>query len=134
MIKELKSAGHIFLDKQQVQALIRSLSNNWKHLKVNLTHNDSIKTFADAARHVGLEDERHGAVKSLECTFVVESGSRKASSFKRKKNWNKCGKEKRKETGQEPKKNKSKYNKKEKWFGKKKDNSKYAGSLCSGLS
>ena len=36
-------------DEQQVQAVIRSLLNNWEHMHVNLTHNDNIKKFDDVA-------------------------------------------------------------------------------------
>ncbi|XP_022853910.1 uncharacterized protein LOC111375338 [Olea europaea var. sylvestris] len=86
MIRELKLAGHILSNEQQVHALICSLPDNWEYLKVNLTHNDSIKTFADDARHVELEDERLGAAKYLGQAFVAESSSGKASGFKRKKN------------------------------------------------
>lgn len=124
VIRELKLVGHILSNEQQVQASIRSLFYNWEHLKVNLTHNDSIKTFADAACHVELEDERLGAAKFLVQAFVAESSSGKASGFKRKKNWFKGGKGKGKETRQGPKKNKHKRNNKGKWFGKKKDKSK----------
>ncbi|KAH0729744.1 hypothetical protein KY290_000872 [Solanum tuberosum] len=33
MIAQLKSVGHVLSDEQQVQAVIRSLPNNWEHLK-----------------------------------------------------------------------------------------------------
>jgi len=58
--------------------VIRSLPNNWEHLKVNLTHNDSIKTFSDVARHVELEDERLGALKAYSNAFVAESSVTKS--------------------------------------------------------
>ena len=32
-------------------------------MKVNMTHNESIKTFADIARHLELEDERLESAK-----------------------------------------------------------------------
>ncbi|XP_070049220.1 uncharacterized protein [Nicotiana tomentosiformis] len=89
MIAQLKSTGHVLSDEQQVQAVIRFLPNNWEHLKVNLTHNDNIKTFADVAHHVELEDERLGAAKDLPNAFVAESSSTKRSSFKHKKKWRK---------------------------------------------
>ncbi|KAL2471389.1 Uncharacterized protein Adt_39525 [Abeliophyllum distichum] len=79
------------------------------------------QTFADAALHVELEHDQFGAAKYLGCALVAESSSGKALDFRHNKNWNKGGKEKGKETVQGPKKNKSKCNKKEKWFGKKKD-------------
>ena len=53
MIMELKSTRHALTDEQQVQAVIRSLPNSWEHMKVNMTHNENIKTFADIARHFG---------------------------------------------------------------------------------
>ena len=57
MISELRSAGHQLTDKQQVQVMIRSLPNAWEHLRINLTHNDEIKTFDDVAQHVELEED-----------------------------------------------------------------------------
>ena len=56
MISELRAAGHQLTDEQQVQAVIRSLPRSWEHMRVNLTHNESIKTFNDVARHVELEE------------------------------------------------------------------------------
>ncbi|XP_047263725.1 uncharacterized protein LOC107857980 [Capsicum annuum] len=44
-----------------------------QHLRVNLTHNDCIKTFFDVARHVELEDERLGAVKAASNAFMAKS-------------------------------------------------------------
>ncbi|KAF3623558.1 putative glucan endo-1,3-beta-glucosidase A-like [Capsicum annuum] len=44
-----------------------------EYLKVNLTHNDSIKTFSDAVRHVKLEDEWLGAAKDASNAFMTES-------------------------------------------------------------
>ena len=57
MIRELKAAGNDLTSEQQVQAVIRFLHDNWEHIKVNLTHNESIKIFTDVAHHVKLEDE-----------------------------------------------------------------------------
>ena len=37
--------------------MIRSLSNAWEHLRINLTHNDNLKTFDDVARRVELEED-----------------------------------------------------------------------------
>ncbi|XP_019261101.1 PREDICTED: uncharacterized protein LOC109239051 [Nicotiana attenuata] len=79
MIVQLKSVGHVLSDEQKVQG--------------NLTHNESIKTFPDVARHVELEDERLGAAKAASNTFVAESSGKKSSGFKRKKNWKKKGKD-----------------------------------------
>ena len=53
--------------------MIQSLINNWKHLKVNITHNYSIKTFSDVARYVCVEDEYLGASKDSSNTFVLGS-------------------------------------------------------------
>ena len=47
LIRELKVAGHVLSDEQQVQAVIRSLPHSWEHMKLNLTHNESIITFDD---------------------------------------------------------------------------------------
>ena len=44
MISELKGAGHELTDEQQVKAVIRSLPHAWEHLRINLTHNNNIKT------------------------------------------------------------------------------------------
>ncbi|KAH0748633.1 hypothetical protein KY290_027865 [Solanum tuberosum] len=85
MIAQLKSIGHFLSDEQQVQAVIQSLPNNWEYLKVNLIHNDSIKTFSDVARHVEFEYERFGAAKAASNAFVAESIGTKSSGFKRKK-------------------------------------------------
>ena len=57
MIREFCSAGHILTEEQQVQVVICSLSGSWEHMKVNLIHNESIKTFDNVARHVESEDE-----------------------------------------------------------------------------
>ena len=56
MISELRAAGHDMTDEQQGQAVIRSLPSSWEHMRVNLTHNDNIKTFDDVARYVELEE------------------------------------------------------------------------------
>ena len=57
MISELKGVGHELTDEQHVQAVIHSLPNAWEHLRINLTHNDNIKTFDDVAGHVELEED-----------------------------------------------------------------------------
>ena len=57
MISELRGVRHKIIDKQQVQVVIRYLPSNWKHMRVNLTHNDNIKTFDDVACHVKLEED-----------------------------------------------------------------------------
>ena len=95
MTAQLKSAGHVLSDEQQLQAVIRSLPNNCEYLKVKLTHNDNIKAFFDVAGHVELEDERLGAAKAASNAFVAESSGTKSSGFKRKNNWKRYGKTKR---------------------------------------
>ena len=44
MISELKHVGHTLIDEQQVQAVICSLSQSWEHVKMHLTHHESITT------------------------------------------------------------------------------------------
>ena len=83
MITELKSAGHILTNEQQVQAVIRSLPQSWEHMKVNMTHNISIKAFEDARHHVELEDERLEAARSFGQAYIAESNTSKPSDFKR---------------------------------------------------
>jgi Zinc knuckle len=56
MISELKDVGHILTDEQRVQAVICSLPHIWEHIKVNLTHNEGIKTLNDAVRHLELKE------------------------------------------------------------------------------
>ena len=97
MIMELKSTGHALTDEQQVQAVIRSLPHSWEHIKVNMTHNENIKTFADIARHLELEDERLEAAKPDAQAYVAASSSKNIHVFKRKGNFQKFkGKGKRK--------------------------------------
>ena len=65
MISELRVAGHEMLNEQQVQAMIHSLPSHWEHMRVNLTHNDNIKTFDDVARHVELDEDKLLAEKPV---------------------------------------------------------------------
>ncbi len=58
MIRDLKAAGNVLTDEQQVQAVIRSLPDSWISMKQIMTHNENIKNFADISRHVELEAER----------------------------------------------------------------------------
>ena len=58
MINELRDVGHEMIDEQQVQVVIRFLPSNWKHMCVNLTHNDNIKIFDNVAYHNELEENR----------------------------------------------------------------------------
>ena len=84
MVHELKSAGHVLTDEQEVQAMIKSLPNTWEHMKVNETHNENIRTFKDIERHLELKVERLEAAKLFDSVFMAESSSRKGSGFKRK--------------------------------------------------
>ena len=86
MISELRAAGHDMTDEQQVQSVIRSLPSNWEHMRVNLTHNQNIKTFDDVARHVELEEDRLLSEKPANEAFMTESKSRGAKGSRRK-NW-----------------------------------------------
>lgn len=85
LIRELKSCGNTLTDEQQVQAGIRSLPDSWEHMRVNMTHNDNIKTFDDLSRHLELEAERLDAAKANASAYLARpSGQRKASWPKRK--------------------------------------------------
>jgi len=72
MISELRGAGHEMTDEQQVQAVICYLPSNWEHVRVNLTHNDNIKTFDDVARHIKLEEDRLHAEKPINEAFISQ--------------------------------------------------------------
>lgn len=75
MIRELKTSGHSLTDEQQVQAVIRSLPTDWEYMKVNMTHNESVKTFDDIEQHLLLEDVRRESAKSSEVKAYVAEGS-----------------------------------------------------------
>ena len=64
--------------------MIRSLPSHWEHMRVNLIHNDNIKTFDDVAHHVELED-RLLAEKLVQKAFMSENKSRRAQGFKFKR-------------------------------------------------
>ena len=85
MISELRAAGHDMTDEQQVQVVIRSLPSSWEHMRVNLTHNDNIKTFDDVARHVELEEDLLFAEKPVQEVFMTENKSRGAQGSGRNK-------------------------------------------------
>ncbi|XP_026378339.1 uncharacterized protein LOC113272756 [Papaver somniferum] len=82
MIRELKSAGNVLSDEQQVLAVIRSLPDSWVHMKQILTHNESINNFSDISRHVELEAERQ---EVTHVATLYAQGERKPQ-VKRKKN------------------------------------------------
>lgn len=58
--------------------MIRSLVNSWVHMKENITHNESIKTFDDITCHLELEDECLKVAKSNSKANVKASSSCKA--------------------------------------------------------
>ena len=55
MIRELKTSRHVLTDEQHVETIIISLTNSWEHIVVNMTHNESVKTFDDIVYHLELE-------------------------------------------------------------------------------
>ena len=83
MICELKDAGHVLTDEQQVQAIIRSLPQSWEHMKMHLTHNENIRTMDDVVRHLELEEERLESSKPNTNVYMAESSSRKSFGQKR---------------------------------------------------
>ena len=85
MISELKGVGSKLTDEQQVQPVFRSLLNAWEHLRINLTHNDNIKTFDDFAQHVALEEDCLLVDKSTGQTYMTESKKVGSSSIGWKK-------------------------------------------------
>jgi hypothetical protein len=92
LIRELRAAGYILSDEQQVNAVIRSLPDSWESMKQNLTHNVNIKTFSDIVRHVELEADRLETAKisgkALVATASVAGTSNASNKYKGKK-WKK---------------------------------------------
>ncbi|KAI9180994.1 hypothetical protein LWI28_010049 [Acer negundo] len=82
MIRELKYVGHTLTDEQQIQVVIRSLPNSWENMKINMTHNDNIKTFNDIPCHVELKDERLKKQKRLETSVALLLLATIAMSFR----------------------------------------------------
>lgn len=91
-------------------------------MKVNLIHNNRIKTFQDVSCHVKLEYEQLGAANTIGQACVAKSSSKKIKGHWCKKY--KKGENKGKESSYGPRKNKFKKNKKGNGFWKKKDKSK----------
>ena len=61
LIRDLKAVGNNLFDEQQVIVVICSLPEpTWGQMKLVLTHNENIKTFADISHHLELEVERIG--------------------------------------------------------------------------
>ena len=82
MIRDLKTAGNVLTDEQQMQAVIRSLPDSWISMKQIMIHNENIKNFADISHHVELEAERQEATKSA--TLIAYGGQRKSNGFMHK--------------------------------------------------
>ena len=82
MIRELKTSRHVLTDEQHVETIIISLTNSWEHIVVNMTHNESVKTFDDIVYHLELEARWLVVARHNEQAYVVESSSRKTSGFK----------------------------------------------------
>ena len=83
MIRNIKTSEHVLIDEQQVEVVIKSLPKSWKHMAVNMTHNESVKTFDDIVCHLELESERLVVARPNEQAYVIESSSHKAFDFKR---------------------------------------------------
>ena len=71
LIRELKTSGHVLTDEQQVEVVMRSLPKSEEHMVVNITHNESVKTFDDIVRHLELEVEQLVGARSNEQAYVA---------------------------------------------------------------
>ncbi|KAK4420086.1 hypothetical protein Salat_2421500 [Sesamum alatum] len=59
MIRELKNAGIMLSDEQQVLAVLKSLpEQTWGHVKLVLTHNEQIKMIDSVVSYPKLEADR----------------------------------------------------------------------------
>ncbi|GAB2269975.1 hypothetical protein Dimus_038814 [Dionaea muscipula] len=85
MIGKLAAAGHQLSDEQQVQAVIRSLPKSWEHMRVNLTHNDLIRTFDDVSCHLEMEEDRLLEDKPASEAHMDTTSQRGTSSYRRGK-------------------------------------------------
>lgn len=83
MIHDLNAAGNILTEEQQIQAVLRALPKSWDTMKLTMTHNESITTFAQLSRHLELEEERQG-FQVEPSVYVAECSQRRTSRFKRK--------------------------------------------------
>ncbi|KAG5524053.1 hypothetical protein RHGRI_030902 [Rhododendron griersonianum] len=76
MIRDLRSAGNVLTDEQQILAMLRSLPDaTWDHFKLTMTHNEMVKTFNDLKCHLELEAERQDAKRGNQvmCAFLHSS-------------------------------------------------------------
>ncbi|KAK2965258.1 hypothetical protein RJ640_015756 [Escallonia rubra] len=71
MIRKSKVAGNNLSDEQQILIVLRSLPDSWDQM---MTHNESIKTFAQLSHHLKLEAERQEA-KGNASMFVADAKS-----------------------------------------------------------
>jgi len=86
MIRELKVAENNLSDEQQVQAGICSLPDTWEQMRLNMTHNENIKTFDDFLLHLELETECLEAVKANGSSYTTQSDSCRPFRSKLKNN------------------------------------------------
>ncbi|KAK2995017.1 hypothetical protein RJ640_012257 [Escallonia rubra] len=84
MIRDLKTTGNNLLDEHQILAVLCSLPDSWNQMKLTMTNNESIKTFAQLSHHLELEVERQEA-KGNASMFVAESSDRKGFKSKCKR-------------------------------------------------
>ena len=107
MISELKHAGHTLTDEEKVQVVIRSLPQNWEHIKMHLTYNENIRTLEDAMRHLELEEDRLMDNKTITDVYMTSSSSHGGK-------WGKCkfhgGNQQESQTNAQARKNKSSTN------------------------
>ncbi|OMP00245.1 Zinc finger, CCHC-type [Corchorus olitorius] len=131
MMRELKIARHVLNDQQQVQVVVRSLPRGWEYMNAMLTHNDSIKTFADVQRHLELEEKRLMAMRIHPEVNMAQSSKRSGSSHKRKKG----GKNVKQDDNAEPHAKRAKTNKRKRGrrAGKNRDKSKVTCYNCGKL-
>ena len=86
MSRELKVAENKLNDEQHVQAGIHFLPNTLEQMRLNMMHNENIKTFDDLSHHLELEVECLEAAKANGSSYTAQSSSRKPSRPKRKNN------------------------------------------------
>ena len=81
MISKLNEAGHTLTDEQHIYVVIRSLPHNWKHIKVHLTYNQSIKTLNNIARHLELEEDCIEELRPNIDVYMASSSLKGGKSF-----------------------------------------------------
>lgn len=42
LVNDLKITGHILIDEQHVQVVVRSLPKSWERMKVQMTYNETL--------------------------------------------------------------------------------------------